>query len=157
MKLEQIIDTGTIIPELRAESKREAFAEMAAALKSAGRIRDLEGFLRDVEEREKIEVTDLGNGIAIPHAQSCQVLESGICVGRKTEGLAYSAGGDPVRLIVMFAAGSGEGENRHLALLSRFARMMVYEEFITEMMEAGTAREILNVIRKYERIAGEDR
>jgi fructose-specific phosphotransferase system IIA component len=156
MRFAQIISADTIIPQLRAETKEELFIEMAAALKKAGRIQDLTGFVNDVKEREKIEVTDLGNGVAIPHTQSSQVLESSICIGCKKEGIPYGEEGEPVRLAVMFAARQGDEENQHLALLSKFARMMVYDEFITEILGARTAQEILDIIRKYEEIAEKD-
>ena len=49
----ELTNPGLVILEMVAESKEDAAAQLAAKLFEQGRISDLEGFLRDVNARDR--------------------------------------------------------------------------------------------------------
>ena len=156
MNLQEVISKDMMCLELQAHDKDGVIAELAGLMHKAGRIADLDAFIEDVHKREALEVTALDNGVAIPHAKSDQVVKAAVCIARKQSGIDF--GGDdapPVKLFVMFAAGSAEGA--HLKLLAKFARMLVYDEFIDELLTAKTADEMYASVLKYEEMIEKER
>ncbi len=156
MMLKEVISENVVCSALKATTKKEAFVEMASMLAESGCIKNLDTFMKDLFEREAIEVTTVGNDIALPHAKSNEVLQCKIAVGRKLEGIYFGdEDGENVRLIFMFAA--CENSVEHLPLLAKFACMLCNEDFTEELLQAKNEKEMLETIWKYEEICEENK
>ena len=70
MTTSDLITADLVDLELAAADKNAAVRALAGRLVSAGRVTDLELFLKDVAAREEQMATGLEGGIGIPHCRS---------------------------------------------------------------------------------------
>ena len=91
MNLLDILDEQVVMTDLEATDKQGVIEELAAALKTSGKISDLDGVLQAVIEREKIMSTGIGKGVAIPHGKCDAVKELAGVLGIKKEGIDFAA------------------------------------------------------------------
>ena len=91
-----------IIPE--GASKQEALDQIVALLEGNPHIDDLEKVRQAVFEREAIQSTGLGNGVAVPHVRIPEVQALTIALGIAPDGSDFDAlDNNPVQIIVLFA------------------------------------------------------
>ena len=69
MKIMDILARDAVILDLAAHTKREGLAEMAGRLAKAEPDLDAERLLEVLLEREKLQSTGIGEGVAIPHGK----------------------------------------------------------------------------------------
>jgi mannitol/fructose-specific phosphotransferase system IIA component (Ntr-type) len=94
-----------IILRLKARSKEEAIRELVQSALTSHRAEDQETILKAVLEREQIESTGIGDGIAIPHARTEAVQDICICLGTSLKGIEYNAvDGKPVHILLLLVA-----------------------------------------------------
>ncbi len=148
VRLEDAIVRGGILTSLSATTRDEAIRELAAAVPAdvlpAGI--DAGALTRLVFAREEEIPTDLGNGIALPHAR-CEGLSAPVAViGRSHEGIAFSEGteGD-VRLFFLIVTPVDRPE-AHLAMLSQVARLVGDEAKREALLAATTPVGFLELI-----------
>jgi len=151
LELTDFISPKLIKLELAATQKIDAIRELISLLDGAGHISDADSFLKSVLEREKVGSTGIGKGIAIPHSRTNAVREVVVAVGRSPAGIEFEAlDGKPVHLIFMIAAPIDSG-GLYLKALARLSRLLRYQEFRNELMEAKTVEEILEIIASEEK------
>lgn len=148
VRLEDAIVRGGILTSLAATTRDEAIRELARAVPAdvlpAGI--DAEALAQLVFAREEEISTDLGNGIALPHAR-CEGLSAPVAViGRSHEGIAFSEGtkGD-VRLFFLIVTPADRPE-AHLAMLSQVARLVGDEAKREALLAATTPVGFLELI-----------
>ena len=151
MELTDFITPQLIKLELAATQKVDAIKELITLLDKAGYVSDSEAFLKSVLEREKVGSTGIGKGIAIPHSRTATVREVVVAVGRSSEGIEFEAlDNKPVHLIFLIAAPIESG-GLYLKALARLSRLLRYQEFRNELMEAKTVEEVLKIISSEEK------
>ena len=69
MKLMDILEADAVILDLAGQGKREVLAEMATGMAKAQPRIDAEQLLNVLLEREKLQSTGIGDGVAIPHGK----------------------------------------------------------------------------------------
>jgi mannitol/fructose-specific phosphotransferase system IIA component (Ntr-type) len=146
MKLAKALARETIIAELSSHDRRGAFGEMTRRLVAAGAFSGTEDLVGRLEEREALESTGIGSGVAIPHARTKAVSRVVLGVARSRAGLDFQAGdGVPVHLIFLLVSPeSAAGE--HLAALARISRLVRHRDFCRELLAASGSEEMLDVI-----------
>ena len=94
-----------VILEMDATDKLDAAAQLAERMHAAGRISDLEGFLKHVNAREHQLATGLPGGIGLPHARSEFVSRTSIAVGITKYGKAldFGAADGPATVVLLIA------------------------------------------------------
>jgi len=146
----QILDPACVQLQLRATGKQEALAEMVDLLVRAGRIRDPAALLESLKARERKISTGVGDGIALPHCASPELSAPAFAVARKRAGLAFDAlDGQPVRLLFLLVGLKGQPTGQ-LRLLSRLARLLRDPGFTSGLLSAGSAQEVIELLRKSE-------
>lgn len=148
--LSDAIARGGIVTEMQAGSRDQAIHELVAAIPAsllpagidAAQLADL------VFAREEEISTDLGNGIAIPHAR-CPGLATPLAVmGRSHEGIVYSSEeNERVHLLFLLVTPAERPESQ-LALLRQVARLGDKGASRDSLMHAASAAELLELIRK---------
>lgn len=123
MEISDLITPDSIIPTLRATSKKQALQEMARRAADVTGLNERAIF--DVlVERERLGTTGVGNGIAIPHGK-LQTLERlyGVFarLGRPIN--FESIDEQPVDLIFLLLAPESAGAD-HLKALARVSRLL---------------------------------
>ena len=92
---------------------------------AAGRLDDVEAFLREVGAREHQLATALPGGIGMPHARTRHVAEPTVAVGVPAFGRAvdYGAADGPASLVLLLAT-PATSYSVHLGVLAALARSL---------------------------------
>lgn len=151
MELTEFISPQLIRLELVSTKKLDAIKELISLIDTAGFLTDAEAFLKSVLEREKVGSTGIGKGIAIPHSRTSAVREVVVAIGRSTAGIEFEAlDNRPVHLIFLIAAPVESG-GLYLKALARLSRLLRYQEFRNELMEAKTVEDVIKIISAEEK------
>lgn len=147
MTLANLLSAGQIVPEMQAQARWEAIAELVDVLVAGGKIRseDRAEVLESVRQREQTMSTGIGFGIAIPHASSGKVSEVVAAFGRSVRGIEFdSLDGQPVFFIVLFVVPKDQFQT-HLRTLAAIAKFLNDKTVREELGKAQGAPQILQV------------
>ena len=73
MKLLDILPAGSISVDLKAASKLEVLSELCGLMEKAGKLPESKAMVQILMEREGLDSTGIGQGVAIPHGKSSSV------------------------------------------------------------------------------------
>jgi len=146
MLVDDLISTETVLPDVRASSKKRLLEVISKAL--ARNDDDLSA--REVFEslcaRERLGSTGLGKGVAIPH---CRVSGSSTVRAvfvRLAKPLAFDAvDGKPVDLLFALAVPE-HCTSDHLKLLSEIAQKFSDSELLERLRAAGDPSELVRLL-----------
>ncbi|RKL66812.1 PTS fructose transporter subunit IIA [Salipaludibacillus neizhouensis] len=158
MKITELLKKETMILNLTATTKDAVIEELADKLDGAGNLRDKQAFIKEIHHREEQSSTGIGEGVAIPHAKSKEVIEPAIVFGRSQSGIDYDAlDGENSHLFFMIAASAGANDV-HLQALSRLSTLLMDEDFRRLLMEARSEKDILDAVdlKEKEKLDSED-
>ena len=125
---------------------------MIDVLVRAGRITDRGAALDVILEREGKQSTGIGEGVAIPHGKSETITELTAALGISKRGIEFdSLDGEPVQIIFLLLA-EKNNPGPHIEALAQVARLFQIPGSIEDLIDAGSAGEIMDII-----IAGEER
>ena len=94
-------------------------------------------------EREKEFSTAFGNGVAIPHAKSSKVLQTGVFVYKSVNTINWD--GEEVNLAIAIITPE-DSSNVHLQILSQLSRKLMHSDFRESLLNAETEMEVLKII-----------
>jgi PTS system nitrogen regulatory IIA component len=123
MLLSDFISPDSVIPALKAKSKKQLLQELSAR---AARLTGLpEREIFDVLlQRERLGSTGLGHGIAIPHAKLHGLKRIFGLFARLAEPVDFEAvDGEKVNIVFLLLAPEGAGAD-HLKALARISRLL---------------------------------
>jgi PTS system fructose-specific IIA component len=153
MHLLEMLNEQTINLDLQAGTKEEALDQLATMLKNNERLVDKETFLKDVFEREAIEPTDMGIGVAIPHGKSAAVKQTTVAIGRLTEPIYWNGTSDnsdePIFAIFLLAVSLNDKGTTHLEIISKIASLLIDDQFIDSLRHTPNQSSLLETIEKY--------
>jgi len=150
MKLSDALTADRIQLRLSSTDKTAAIEEMIALMTSSRGFADPEAILGVVLDREAIQSTGLGRGIAIPHGQSDDITGVVAALGISRAGLDFEAVDElPVNLVFLILS-SSTAVPAYLSVISRTARIFGKEEMRQKVVAAASAEEIIDLIRQQE-------
>ncbi|MFD2829515.1 PTS fructose transporter subunit IIABC [Corticicoccus populi] len=150
MRITELLTKETINMNVNSASKNDVITELVNGLFDADRITDTEKFEAAIHKRESQSTTGVGDGIAIPHAQTAEVKTPSIMFGRSEEGIDYdSLDGQPAHLFFMIAAPEGQATT-HLDALAKLSGILMNPEAKERLLKAETADDILNTINHFD-------
>jgi PTS system fructose-specific IIC component len=150
MKITELLTKNTILLDIVGKQKEEAIDQLVEVLYAAGKISNKRDYKAAIQKREELSTTGIGEGIAIPHAKVSAVTEAAIAFGKSVSGVDYqSLDGQPAHLFFMIAAPEG-ANNTHLEALARLSGMLMNEEVRSQLLNAATVEEILNIIDNHD-------
>lgn len=147
MNIKEVLDDRIIMSNLHAEDKDDALTKMAAKLKEAGYIDDVDAFKEDIYLRESEGVTGIGNYVAIPHGKSDSVTQVGIAIAKLDQEIEWETlDGNGVRIIFLFAVSNDHAyAENHMRLLAQIAGKLGDDENIDALLCAQSIEEIKQV------------
>lgn len=153
MKISELLTVDTINLNLQGNGKDDVIKSLAQKLYDAGKVDDLDAFVKDVWARENEVSTAVGNGIAIPHAKSSHVKNAAIAFGRALPGITY--GDDDCQLFFLIAAGE-HASNEHLKALSKLSGFLMDDVFRANLILARTPQDVEKLIAEKEKADATD-
>jgi len=152
--LEEMLSEEMIITPLKSTKKRSVIEEMASRFLETGIVEDRDKLIKALLDREAIESTAIGGGVAIPHARSDAIDGLAMVLGRSQEGVDFdSVDKKPVKLIFMIVSSPGICRE-YLQVLARIARLCSNEKMREELNKAKNSREIMGIIRGFDAGSG---
>jgi CBS domain-containing protein/mannitol/fructose-specific phosphotransferase system IIA component (Ntr-type) len=146
MRLANLLDEKLINHDLKATTKREAIDELLKLVKRKYPDHDFDGIRNSILEREDIENTSYGRGIAFPHARTDAVTEMYIALGISKKGLEDKTPDDvPLRMICLMLTPSNIAK-LYLQTLSAFAAFGRTPENIDRVTEATSPGGVVDAI-----------
>src|SRR4030042_3928004 len=88
----EFLKPGHIVYELQARTKVDALDELLELLHKHKHIDNKKLLLTRIIDRERLETTAIGDGIALPHARVNAGGDLTVAVGRSEKGLDFDAG-----------------------------------------------------------------
>ena len=150
MTLGNLLSAETILPEMQANERYAAIAELVDLLVAHGQIAeaDKDSVLSSLRQREETMSTGIGFGIAIPHASSDKVTKVVAAFGRSSKGLEFEAlDNSPVKFVVLFVVPKDQFQT-HLRTLAAIAKFLNDRSVRERLGTAPTAADILAVFEK---------
>jgi nitrogen PTS system EIIA component len=123
MHLGDFISPDSVLPSLKAKTKKQLLQELASR---AGRLTGLSerGIFDVLLQRERLGSTGLGQGIAIPHGKIAGLKGIVGIFARLAEPIDFDAvDGEPVDIVFLLLAPEGAGAD-HLKALARISRLL---------------------------------
>ena len=146
MRITDLLDRRSIDLNGTPKKKEEALDQMVELMAKSEKIRDLDAYRAEVYRREEESTTGIGEGLAIPHGKCDAVIKPGLAAMVIKDGVDFdSLDGEPVNLIFLIAAPNTK-DNVHLDVLSKLSRLLMDEQFSTDLKNAPDVDTFLSII-----------
>ena len=151
MKLASFLREDLIQLDLKSKVKDDVIQELIDLITNAGEITNKEEFKRTIQEREQLETTGIGDGIAIPHGRTDSVKQLVIAFGRSGEGVDFqSLDSNPAYLLFMIASPQN-ASGIYLRVLAKISRLLKSYDFRSALRNAKTPAEIIQIFTEAEK------
>jgi len=148
--ISDFLTENSIIPSLRAESKKEALCEMAKTISAVAGIQPSESLETALLRRENLGNSSIGDGVAIPHVRHDRFAGVAAMFARSREGIDfYSLDGKRIHYFFLLISGRGVA-GLHLKLLARISRLVRLKGFFDTIDSLKTSKEILRFVKTAE-------
>ncbi|MCX7918497.1 MAG: PTS sugar transporter subunit IIA [bacterium] len=145
MKIANILQENLINLNIQSKEKLDAIKELVDLVASAKEITDKEEFLKTIIEREELETTGIGDGIAIPHGRTDTIKELVIAFGRSETGVDFkSLDNNPAYLLFLIASPQN-ASGIYLRTLAKISRLLKNYDFRRALRAAKTPKEIIEL------------
>lgn len=145
MNLSKMVDERLVDFGFEASTKDEVIRGIAGKMYAAGKVSDLEKYIKGIYQREEEFTTGIGNGIAIPHCKSDCVKEAAFTLVKLKNSVEWQSLDDaPVNYVIMLAAPNSK-ENVHLKMLSSLAANLMDDDFRDSLVSATSIEEIVTL------------
>jgi PTS system nitrogen regulatory IIA component len=150
MKLKQYLKPECFIPDLAEKTRDTALAAIAHVIARKGLIKNEGEICAKLVEREQIQSTAVGEGIAIPHCFSDEVSDLIIVVARSLGGVDFDSFDGKLTKVIFVLLGNKNEHGLHLKALAHIARLIKNTEFIQKIGESSTAEAMVKVFDQEE-------
>ena len=143
--LKEALTAGGVMLELPSETPDEAIRTLAALIPAQSLPHGADVCALALA-RERQITTDVGHGVAIPHARCSGLARPLIVFGRSAEGIVFDkSSSEPARLIFLVVT-PAERPNVQVFLLEQLARVALSELVRERLMRAQSQQEVFDVI-----------
>jgi mannitol/fructose-specific phosphotransferase system IIA component (Ntr-type) len=150
MKFADFVCFEATIPELKAQDRDGAIAELVTALDKAGRLGkgNCDSIVKEVIKREKEASTGMGKGIAVPHVKHSAVKDVVAAIGCSSVGIDFSAlDKQPVYSVVLLVSPL-DNPDRHLSTMEHIFKHLQQESFRKFLRQSQTVEQIKVLLRE---------
>jgi PTS system nitrogen regulatory IIA component len=146
MTITDILSADRVVPELAATTKDGVLQELASLL--VGQILQAtpDRLVAVLRERERLNSTAIGDGIAIPHGRLSGTKSVVAGFARSRAGVDFdSVDRQPTHLFFVLIA-PDDAAAMHLKALARISRLLKDKSFREQLLALGTREEIYDAI-----------
>ena len=145
MNLAEIISAQAVIPQLKAQNKKQLLQDLAQAMASIVTV-DHRIVFESLLRREKLGSTGLGQGIAIPHGRLPNITRVYGLFARLPQPVPYeSVDGEPVDLVFTLLSPDQAGAD-HLKALARISRLLREPDTMQKLRGTETAQGLYAIL-----------
>ena len=146
LRLIEFLQEEYILVHLQARDKWEVLEALAHFACRTQRIpMDPHKLYKAIEARELEMPTDIGKGVAVPHARISFGNQFYGVLAQLDEPVAFSDEHEPCRIVVLVVTPEDMAD-KHLAVIAAIARMLRHKGLREAMSEAATAEELYEII-----------
>ncbi|MEE9443886.1 MAG: PTS sugar transporter subunit IIA [candidate division Zixibacteria bacterium] len=146
MRLANLLNEELVTHNLSATTKNEAIIELLRKIETKHPQYDYDAILKSILDREEIENTSYGRGIAFPHARTDEVDDMFIAVGVSPEGIMEKTpDGKPVHVVCLMLTPSNIAK-LYLQALSAFAAFARNQENIKNIVKATSPGGVIDAV-----------
>lgn len=147
MESTKIIVPEQVVLDIDASSQKEVFSKIADLAKQLNFIHKEKKLIKAFKKREKEDTTGFGDGFAIPHARSKDILKAGVFFVRLNEGVEWRAlDSNPVKIIIALIVPIDKAADTHLDLLSKIAQKIVKPEVQKILSDSKNSQQIIKTL-----------
>jgi PTS system nitrogen regulatory IIA component len=147
MSMQRCFEEGTVVADLESSDKYDAIRELIRRAPVFRHIADRDAFERSVIERERLQTTAFGHGVAVAHGRIEGLARVLIGLGLARDGIAFdSPDGQPVRLLFVIAS-PPQMSLEYLHALSTLVRVIRDGAIRDALLASRAAREAEERIR----------
>lgn len=148
MKIMDILVKEGVVLDLRSRDKRGVLGEMADALARSESGLEAQRLLDVLLERESLQSTGIGEGVAIPHGKLPGLGRLLATFARSREGVDFeSIDGQPTQLFFLLVVPEHSG-GQHLKALARISRFFRDAAFRKTLLEAQSTEDVFRAIEE---------
>ena len=148
MKIMDILVKDAVILDVASRGKREVLEELSSRLAAAEPDLDAERLLEVLLERENLQSTGIGDGVAIPHGKMPGLSHLVASFARSREGVDFeSIDGQNTHLFFLLVVPEHSG-GLHLKALARISRFFRDAAFRKALMESETRDDVVRAIEE---------
>jgi len=148
MKIMDILVRDAVILDLVSETKDEVLEEMSQALAKAEVGIDADRLLEVLVEREALQSTGIGEGVAIPHGKLPGLDRLVASFARSVEGIDFqSIDGQATQLFFLLVVPEHSG-GQHLKALARISRFFRDAAFRKKLLDAERLDQIFGAVEE---------
>ena len=146
MKIMDILVKDAVILDLGVSTKREVLADMAAGLAKVEPQIEADRLLEVLLEREALQSTGIGEGVAIPHGKMAGLDRLVATFARSSEGVDFdSIDGQPTHHLFLLVVPEHSG-GQYLKALARISRFFRDAAFRQQLAGARSLEDIIQAI-----------
>jgi PTS system nitrogen regulatory IIA component len=146
MKIMDILVKDAVILDVGVRSKREVLAEMAGALAKCEPQIEADKLLEVLLEREALQSTGIGEGVAIPHGKMVGLDRLVASFARSVDGVDFeSIDGQATHHFFLLVVPEHSG-GQYLKALARISRFFRDAAFRQQLNEVGTLEDVIRAI-----------
>jgi PTS system nitrogen regulatory IIA component len=147
MRITDILAEPLVVASIQGRTKADVIAELAGIVSKHHPEIDLGRLVQALEDRERLNSTALGEGVAIPHGKLPGVTRVVAAFGRSIAGVDFtSLDGKPTHLFFLLVAPE-DSAGAHLKALARISRLLKDQAFRARLLAATDAAELYRIIR----------
>ena len=148
MKIMDILVRDAVILNLAVKTKREVLAEMAASLAKVEPQIEAERLLGVLQEREALQSTGIGEGVAIPHGKLAGLDRLVASFARSPEGVDFeSIDGQATHHFFLLVVPEHSG-GQYLKALARISRFFRDASFRQKLADAEDLDDVVRTIEE---------
>jgi tellurite resistance protein TerC len=153
VSLADALSLGRVVFELRANSMRDAIAQIITRIPREELPADPEAVIRAVRQREQLMATYAGRGLAIPHARLDGIGKPVLVFARSDEGVPLDHTNERAELIFLLLTPRGLARMQP-RLLAEIAGLFESEYVTERLRKANTPEEVIEAIRAGQQVVG---
>jgi len=148
VKIMDILVKDAVVLDLVSSTKDEVLKELAAAVADAEPSLKRDRLIQVLTEREMLQSTGIGEGVAIPHGKMPGLDRLVASFARSSKGVDFaSIDGQPTQLFFLLVVPEHSG-GQHLKALARISRFFRDSEFRKKLIDATSHEDIFRAIEE---------
>jgi len=150
IELTRYVRPECFVQDLVEKSRDDALRRIVHTVAEKGLIKDENDLFVKLVERENIQSTGVGNGIAVPHCLSDEIPDLMIIVARSLSGVEFNSfDGKPTQVIILLICSSQE-HGLHVKALMQIARLIKRKGFIEKIISSTSVQDMVRAFDEEE-------